>query len=68
MKKLMMVALCALGVNVALADPSVTINKVESVYPWVSGEGKIKVDYSLAGLDSAYFLYKVVFDVPSDFK
>ena len=58
-----MVALCALGANVALADPSVKIDKVESVYPWVSGEGKIKVDYSLAGLDSAYFLYKVVFDV-----
>ena len=61
MKKLMLGLVAAFAVT-AFADPSVKINKVETAYPWVSGEGTIKVDYSLAGID-AEAKYKVVFEI-----
>ena len=66
MKKLMLGLVTAFAVT-AFANPSVKIDKVETVYPWVSGAGKIKVDYSLAGID-AETKYKVVFDITADGK
>ena len=45
--------------------PSVTINEVKSVEPWVSATGTITVDYSLGGLDAAKE-YKVAFDITAN--
>ena len=61
MKKLMLGLVAAFAVT-AFADPSVKIDKVETASPWVGDEGKIKVDYSLAGID-AEAKYKVVFEI-----
>ena len=61
MKKLMLGLAAAFAVT-AFADPSVKINKVETASPWDGKKGTIKVDYSLAGLDSACE-YVVAFDV-----
>ena len=66
MKKLMLGLVAAFAVT-AFANPSVKIDNVETASPWVSGEGTIKVDYSLAGID-AETKYKVVFDVTADGK
>lgn len=66
MKKLMLGLVAAFAVT-AFANPSVKINNVETASPWVSGEGTIKVDYSLAGID-AETKYKVVFDITADGK
>ena len=66
MKKLMLGLVAAFAVT-AFAAPSVKINNVETAYPWVSDEGKIKVDYSLAGID-AETKCKVVFDITADGK
>ena len=61
MKKLMLGLVAAFAVT-AFAAPSVKINNVETANPWDGTKGTIKVDYSLAGLDSA-FIYEVAFDV-----
>ena len=66
MKKLMLGLVAAFAVT-AFADPSVTIDKVETASPWVGDEGTIKVDYSLAGID-AETRYKVAFEVTADGK
>ena len=60
--KIVLGALVAAAGMTVFADPSVTINKVETASPWVSGEGTITVDYSLSGLDSRYE-YRVAFDI-----
>ena len=61
LKDVVLSAFVAAGMT-AFADLSVTINKVETANPWDGTKGRIMVDYSLAGLDSA-FIYEVAFDV-----
>ena len=61
LKGLFAIAVAAVGMT-AVADPSVTIDKVESVKPWVSATGAITVDYTLGGIDADGW-YKVAFDV-----
>ena len=62
LKGLFAVVAAAVGMTAVAAPPSVTINEVKSVKPWVSEKGEITVDYSLANVDTEGW-YKVAFDV-----
>ena len=57
-KKMLAVALCAVGLSAFAADPSVTVGEVTAGEPWST----ITVNYTLGGVEAATD-YKVAFDV-----